>query len=69
MVCPCGSLTADEAHDNRLPRKLLSRLKFGSTLLADRGYAVSGSERLLRPNFFNKMRYSERLQKGASRRM
>lgn len=32
------ALTAGEAHDNRLVDKLLSRLKFGSMLLADRGY-------------------------------
>jgi transposase len=32
------ALTAGEAHDNRLVDKLLSRLKSGSMLLADRGY-------------------------------
>jgi transposase len=32
------ALTAGEAHDNRLADKLLSRLKSGSMLLADRGY-------------------------------
>src|ERR1044071_726399 len=32
------ALTAGEAHDNRLARKLLSRLKSGAMLLADRGY-------------------------------
>jgi transposase len=32
------ALTRGEAHDNRLARKLLSRLKSGSMLLADRGY-------------------------------
>jgi transposase len=32
------ALTAGEAHDNRLASKLLSRLKSGSMLLADRGY-------------------------------
>src|SRR6202047_5077173 len=32
------ALTAGEAHDNRLAAKLLSRLKSGSMLLADRGY-------------------------------
>ena len=31
-------LTAGEAHDNRLANKLLSRLKSGSMLQADRGY-------------------------------
>jgi transposase len=31
-------LTAGEAHDNRLAFKLLSRLKSGTMLLADRGY-------------------------------
>src|SRR6202030_251653 len=31
-------LTAGEAHDNRLVLKLLSRLRSGSMLLADRGY-------------------------------
>jgi transposase len=32
------ALTAGEAHDNRLAAKLLSGLKSGSMLLADRGY-------------------------------
>jgi transposase len=32
------ALTAGEAHDNRLAGSLLSRLKTGSMLLADRGY-------------------------------
>jgi transposase len=32
------ALTAGEVHDNRLARKLLSRLKSGAMLLADRGY-------------------------------
>src|SRR3954463_16105213 len=32
------ALTAGEAHDNRLVGKLLSRLKSGTMLLADRGY-------------------------------
>jgi transposase len=32
------ALTAGEAHNNRLADKLLSRLKSGSMLLADRGY-------------------------------
>jgi transposase len=32
------ALTAGEAHDNRLADKLLSRLKSGKMLLADRGY-------------------------------
>ena len=32
------ALTAGESHDNRLAGKLLSRLKSGATLLADRGY-------------------------------
>src|SRR4029077_9959507 len=31
-------LRAGEAHDNRLALKLLSRLRSGSMLLADRGY-------------------------------
>jgi Transposase DDE domain len=31
-------LTAGEAHDNRLALSLLSRLRSGSMLLADRGY-------------------------------
>jgi transposase len=31
-------VTAGEAHDNRLALKLLSRLRSGSILLADRGY-------------------------------
>jgi transposase len=34
------ALTAGEAHDNRLAGKLLSRLKPGTMLLADRGYDV-----------------------------
>ena len=32
------ALTAGEAHDNRLAGKLLSRLRPGTMLLADRGY-------------------------------
>ena len=32
------ALTAGEAHDNRLAAKLMSRLKSGAMLLADRGY-------------------------------
>jgi transposase len=32
------ALTAGETHDNRLAGKLLSRLKSGTMLLADRGY-------------------------------
>jgi Transposase DDE domain len=49
-------LTAGEAHDNRLALKLLSRLRSGSMLLADRGYARTGSEplsasRVLGPTF------------------
>ena len=32
------ALTAGEAHDNRLAEKLLSRLRSGAMLLADRGY-------------------------------
>jgi transposase len=32
------ALTTGEAHDNRLAGKLLSRVKSGSMLLADRGY-------------------------------
>ena len=32
------ALTAGEAHDNRLALRLLSRLRSGSMLLADRGY-------------------------------
>ena len=32
------ALTPREAHDNRLAGKLLSRMKPGSMLLADRGY-------------------------------
>jgi transposase len=32
------ALTAGEAHDNRLADKMLSRLKSGTMLLADRGY-------------------------------
>ena len=31
-------MTAGEAHDNRLAGRLLSRLKSGTMLLADRGY-------------------------------
>ena len=41
------ALTTGEAHDNRLAGKLLSRLKSGTMLLADRGYTPTGSEPLL----------------------
>jgi Transposase DDE domain len=42
------ALTAGEAHDNRLTDKLLSRLKFGLMLLADRGYDADWIRALLR---------------------
>jgi transposase len=38
------ALTPGEAHDNRLAFKLLSRLKSGTMLLADRGYAVESAK-------------------------
>jgi transposase len=38
------ALTAGEAHDNRLAGKLLSRLKSGAMLLADRGYEANTNE-------------------------
>src|SRR5262249_19743980 len=41
-------LTTGEAHDNRLAAKLLSRLKSGSTLLADRGYDADWIRDLVR---------------------
>ena len=34
------ALTMGEAHDNRLAGKLLSRMKSGTMLLADRGYVA-----------------------------
>src|SRR5215475_594693 len=40
------ALTAGEAHDNRLAGKLLSRLKSGTMLLADRGYDADWTEHL-----------------------
>ena len=40
------ALTAGEAHDNRLAAKLLSRLKSGTMLLADRVMTLTGSEYL-----------------------
>ena len=40
------ALSPGEAHDVRLAGKLLSRLKSGSMLLADRGYTPTGSESL-----------------------
>jgi DDE family transposase len=40
------ALTAGEAHDNRLAGRLLSRLKSGAMLLADRGLMRTGSEHL-----------------------
>jgi transposase len=42
------ALTAGEAHDNRLAAKLLSRLKVGSMLLADRGYDADWIRALVR---------------------
>jgi transposase len=42
------ALTAGEAHDNRLADKLLSRLKSGSMLLADRGYDAAWIRDLVR---------------------
>jgi transposase len=42
------ALTTGEAHDNRLVPKLLSRLKSGSMLLADRGYDADWIRALVR---------------------
>jgi len=42
------ALTAGEEHDNRLAGKLLSRLKSGSMLLADRGYDADWIRDLVR---------------------
>ena len=42
------ALTAGEAHDNRLAGKLLSRLKSGTMLLADRGYDADWIRDLVR---------------------
>ena len=42
------ALTTGEAHDNRLAEKLLSRLKSGSMLLADRGYDADWIRTLVR---------------------
>jgi transposase len=42
------ALTTGEAHDNRLAAKLLSRLKSGSMLLADRGYDADWIRKLVR---------------------
>ena len=42
------ALTTGEAHDNRLAAKLLSRLKAGSMLLADRGYDADWIRDLVR---------------------
>ena len=42
------ALTTGEAHDNRLAAKLLSHLKSGSILLADRGYDADWIRTLVR---------------------
>src|SRR5262249_13523924 len=42
------ALTPGEAHDNRLATKLLSRLKSGAMLLADRGYDADWIRALVR---------------------
>ena len=42
------ALTTGEAHDNRLAGKLLSRLKSGTMLLADRGYDADWIRALVR---------------------
>ena len=42
------ALTAGEAHDNRLAERLLSRLKSGTMLLADRGYDADWIRALVR---------------------
>jgi transposase len=42
------ALTAGEAHDNRLAGKLLSRMKSGTMLLADRGYDADWIRALVR---------------------
>src|SRR5262249_36411254 len=53
VVDICGlpvrlALTTGEAHDNRLAAKLLSRLKSGSMLIADRGYDAHWVRSLIR---------------------
>ena len=53
VVDSCGlpvrlALTTGEAHDNRLAAKLLSRLKSGSMLIADRGYDADWVRTLVR---------------------
>jgi IS5 family transposase len=49
------ALTAGEAHDNRLAGRLLSRLKSGTMLLADRGYDADWIRDLVRQRFRNSM--------------
>ena len=46
------ALTTGEAHDNRLAAKLLSRLKSGSMLVADRGYDADWKPRI--PSIFER---------------
>jgi transposase len=50
------ALTAGEAHDNRLAGKLLSRLKSGTMLLADRGYDADWIRALVLPTCGNALR-------------
>jgi transposase len=63
------ALTTGEAHDNRLARSLLSRLKAGSMLLADRGYDADWIRALVAKRqawanverFFNKIKQCRRV--------
>jgi transposase len=47
-ACRSGAFTTGESHDNRLAAKLLSRLKSGPMLLADRGYDADWIRTLVR---------------------
>jgi transposase len=60
------ALTAGEAHDNRLADKLLSRLKSGSMLLANRSEPICFSPYLYRARnlverFFNRIKHCRRV--------
>src|SRR5215208_1520392 len=56
------ALSPGEAHDNRLASKLLSRLKSGSMLLADRGYDADWIRELaMVERFFNRIKQCRRV--------
>jgi transposase len=59
------ALTTGEAHDNRLAGRLLSRLKSGTMLLADRGYDADWSEPLFASAVPGRISHPKKSDRGA----